>query len=135
MSELPWYKEGLHFGCTECGKCCTGSPGFVWVTDEEIKLLAQELQISIEQFIRTYIRKVGEKLSLLEHKKTYDCVFLKNNRCTVYNARPKQCRTFPWWKDNLESPESWEEVKIRCEGARVENTPLFSFEEIEKALD
>ncbi len=39
-SPAPWYQDGLAFTCTQCGKCCTGDPGFVWVTDEEIAALA-----------------------------------------------------------------------------------------------
>lgn len=135
MSDLPWYKEGLRFSCTQCGKCCTGSPGFVWVTEEEVAQMAEHLNITAEAFAKAYTRKVGNRLSLLEHSKNYDCVFLKDNQCSIYGNRPKQCRTFPWWKENLESRESWEGVIERCEGARGSESPLFSLKEIEKALD
>ena len=32
----PWYAAGLQFGCTECGNCCAGAPGYVWISTEEI---------------------------------------------------------------------------------------------------
>lgn len=134
MSDFPWYKDGLRFSCTGCGKCCTGSPGFVWITPEEMESIAEFLNISLEQFIKNYTRQVGNRYSLLEYSKSYDCVFLKNNRCTIYNARPQQCRTFPWWKENLETPESWQETADRCEGIHPE-APLISLEEIQKTLD
>ena len=35
-----WYRDGLQFECTQCGNCCTGDPGYVWVTPEEIKAIA-----------------------------------------------------------------------------------------------
>ena len=38
--ELPWYHEGLSFTCSQCGDCCTGAPGYVWVNNEEIAALA-----------------------------------------------------------------------------------------------
>ena len=39
-AEQPWYAEGLKFTCTQCGNCCTGGPGFVWISREEIRRLA-----------------------------------------------------------------------------------------------
>ena len=33
----PWYREGLRFECIRCGGCCTGFPGTVRVTNEEIE--------------------------------------------------------------------------------------------------
>jgi hypothetical protein len=135
MSDLPWYKDGLRFGCTECGKCCTGSPGFVWVSVEEMHAMAAFLRITFAEFVKRYTRQVGASYSLLEHSKNYDCVFLKNGKCSVYAARPKQCRTFPWWEENLKSPEHWQEAAERCEGINREDAPLISLEEIKQNLD
>ena len=28
-----WYSEGLRFECTQCGACCSGEPGYVWVDE------------------------------------------------------------------------------------------------------
>jgi Fe-S-cluster containining protein len=131
MSEETWYKEGLRFECTGCGKCCTGSPGVVWVSEEEIGAMSAFLKISNEQFIQKYTRVIGERLSLLESSKTYDCVFLRDKKCAVYGARPTQCRTFPWWPQNLESKESWESVKATCEGINDE-APIVSYKNIEE---
>ena len=82
-SKLPWYKEGLNFSCTECGQCCTGSPGYVWLEASEITNLAKTLKITEAEFIKKYTRLVGGNLSLIEDNKTYDCVFLKEKRCLV----------------------------------------------------
>lgn len=117
MSEKKqWYQEGLRFQCTECGKCCTGSPGYVWVNKEEMEAIAQFLKISLKEFMLKYIRRVGQRYSLIEYKVTYDCVFLKNKKCQIYGARPNQCRTYPWWPQNLSSPASWAETARTCEG-------------------
>jgi Fe-S-cluster containining protein len=125
-----WYKEGLRFKCTGCGECCTGSPGHVWVNDEEITELADHLQISIEVFIKLYTRRIGNRRSLKEHPKNYDCVFLKERKCLVYSARPTQCRTYPWWPENLASRKAWEEEKQRCEGIEHPDAPLVSVHDI-----
>lgn len=128
MDEV-WYKEGLRFSCTGCGACCTGSPGYVWVTDEEIQEMADFLGIDPHLFGRRYIRLVYGRKALVEMKKTFDCVFLKDKQCSLYTARPKQCRTFPWWQQNLTTLESWKEAAKFCEGIS-EETPLVSLDEI-----
>lgn len=128
----PWYKDGLRFNCTQCGKCCTGSPGYVWVEEKEIEAMAAFLKITDEEFILKYTRQAYGRRALLEDRRSYDCVFLKGGKtCTVYGARPRQCRTFPWWKENLNTPESWKEAATRCEGINSE-APIVSLAEIQK---
>ncbi|MCB1181571.1 MAG: YkgJ family cysteine cluster protein [Chlamydiia bacterium] len=125
----PWYIKGLRFACTECGKCCTGTPGYVWVTPDEIEKMAFFLQLSIQEFSKRYIKRVGNRFSLIE-KKNYDCVFLKEKKCQVYGARPIQCQTFPYWPEHLKSSMHWKEAAKMCEGIS-DNAPLVSFEQIE----
>ncbi|MGE0199238.1 MAG: metallophosphoesterase [Simkaniaceae bacterium] len=130
----PWYAKGLRFKCTGCGKCCTG-PGFVWLEEEDVKNLSHHLNLSEEAFFKKYTRQLGFDYSLKEDPQTTDCIFLKDKKfCEVYAARPKQCRTFPWWPDSIKTPAHWNETKSRCEGIDHEEAPLISFEEIKKNL-
>ena len=128
---MTWYKKGLRFQCTGCGACCSKEPGYVWLSAAEIHAIADHLQISKEEFLRRYTRSIFGRISLLENKITFDCVFLKDNKCQIYSARPMQCRTFPWWKENLESPAAWRETAVRCEGIDHADAPVVSFEAIE----
>jgi Fe-S-cluster containining protein len=128
----PWYKEGLKFKCTGCGKCCTGGPGYVWVSEDEITAMATFLKISNKQFVQQYTRMAFGRLALLENKISFDCVFLKGKQCKIYEARPKQCRKFPWWEENLKSPERWAETAKECEGIDHPDAPLINLETIEK---
>lgn len=131
-----WYKEGLRFKCTGCGKCCTGAPGYVWLEEEDIVRLAKRLNLPREVFLKRYTRQVGSRISLTEDPHTYDCVFLEGKKiCTLYEDRPKQCKTFPFWKDALASPEAWEETKERCEGIDHPDAPTISLEDIQNQLD
>ncbi|MFI5343581.1 MAG: YkgJ family cysteine cluster protein [Chlamydiales bacterium] len=127
----PWYADGLRFKCTECGQCCTGAPGYVWVNDQEIEQIASHLNLSIEEFAQRYLRRVRGRLSLLEHPKTFDCVFLKDKKCQIYSIRPTQCRTFPWWPRQLKSAKDWQEAAQYCEGIQSD-APLVPFEVIEQ---
>jgi Fe-S-cluster containining protein len=128
---MSWYEEGLKFKCTQCGKCCTGGPGYVWLDDEDIRILSERLNLSREDFLKNHCRNVGRRISLLE-KKNYDCIFLKENKCSLYEARPKQCRKFPWWKDYIESREAWNSAKTFCEGIDHEEGSLFTPLEIDR---
>ncbi|WP_152051903.1 YkgJ family cysteine cluster protein [Tautonia marina] len=127
----PWYRDGLRFTCTQCGNCCTGAPGYVWVSVEEIERLAERTGLSVEQFGQQYVRQVGRRYSLIE-RPNGDCIFWDRAAgCTVYEARPIQCRTWPFWTENLESPQDWDEVRRTCPGSG--QGQWYSVEEIEAA--
>jgi len=117
MTEKPWYHAGLTFECTGCGDCCTGAPGFVWVTNAEIQEMAGVVGLSVERFEQRYVRKVGVRKSLIELAGG-DCVFFNagTRRCEVYSARPRQCRTWPFWDSNLRTPSDWERTRQACPG-------------------
>jgi uncharacterized protein len=118
MSSLPWYHKGLKFECLGCGECCTGEPGYVWVSDEEIVAMADALAVDAGELEKAVIRKVGEGKSLAEMPNG-DCIFFDSGtrRCQIYSVRPIQCRTWPFWESNLESPQTWREVCQRCPGS------------------
>lgn len=129
-NEKPWYSEGLRFKCTECGKCCTGGPGYAWVTKDEIKAIAEYLGLSIKAFGKKYLRYINGRYALLEKSDVFDCIFLKDKRCQIYPVRPIQCRTYPWWKENISSPEAWKEAAKYCEGI-TQDAPIVPFNHIE----
>ncbi|MDA8743768.1 YkgJ family cysteine cluster protein [Rubripirellula amarantea] len=126
----PWYRDGLRFECTQCGACCGGEPGYVWVDPEEIEAMAKELDIDVIDFEAKYTRQVGNAKSLKEYENG-DCVLLDqtSRKCTVYEGRPIQCRTWPFWDSNLEKKKDWKETCEVCPGAGVGT--LYSFEHIE----
>jgi Fe-S-cluster containining protein len=127
----PWYSGGLAFECTRCGHCCTGAPGYVWVRDAEIARLAEHLGMTREAFSRRFVRQVGPRRSLIE-RDNGDCVFWdRQDGCTVYEARPEQCRTWPFWPENIESQRAWERAGRKCPG--IDRGAYFSVEQIEEA--
>lgn len=129
-----WYKEGLRFGCVQCGRCCGGAPGNVWANAEQRKAAAECLGISIEELHRRYVRRVGWRYSFNEQT-NYDCVFLlfdddHKSRCRIYSARPSQCRTWPFWGANLASRRAWEQAARNCRG--MNRGRLYDLAEIER---
>lgn len=133
MLPPPWYHEGLRFQCTECGDCCTGDPGFVWVTNREIRALAEALGLDVAEFEAKYVRRVGSRKSLVE-RPSGDCILFdgKKRKCTVYEHRPRQCRTWPFWQSNVESPAAWRETCKSCPGSGKGR--LYTIEEIQRQV-
>ena len=128
---MTWYQDGLRFQCTQCGDCCTGAPGYVWVNKQEIADLAAKLEMDVESFEELYVRKVGVRKSLKELPNN-DCVLLdpETRGCMAYEARPRQCKTWPFWDSNLRSPEDWAETCEVCPGSG--KGKLYSIGEIEE---
>ena len=137
----PWYAEtGLRFTCSTCGNCCTGGPGYVWISKPEIERLARHLNMHVYDVVDRYCRKIDGQFSLTERRNArgeFDCVFLKEipaepqdrqggdgseqvrhtrRVCGIYEARPLQCRTWPFWDSNLATPEAWARAGERCHG-------------------
>ncbi len=105
--------------CSECGgKCCTGESGNIWISVQEIKTLMRFLKLDFAQLEQRYLEKRGYRYSLKERKRQegdFACIFFDDaiGGCGIYEARPTQCRTFPFWpyfKTNLE------ELKEECIG-------------------
>ena len=116
MSE-PWYREGLRFECTRCGNCCSGFPGFVWVDEDELLAIARFRGEPLEEVVGLYTRIANGKRTLRE-KLNHDCIFFEaGTGCTIYPARPRQCRTWPLWESNVSSPEAWAHTRELCPGA------------------
>ncbi len=118
-----WYTDGLQFSCNRCGNCCSGPSGYVWFNDEEAQAMASFLGITEAAFRKCYARRKYGKWTLAELRRNgaYDCVFLDRDEqgqpfCSIYTVRPLQCRTWPFWPENIESPRSWREAGKRCGG-------------------
>ncbi len=94
-----------------------GPPGYVWVDAGQVAALAHFRGESVAAFTRQFVRQVGTRLSLIE-KPNGDCAFWdRGHGCTVYEARPIQCRTWPFWPERVETPAAWGRTCRSCPGA------------------
>lgn len=93
------YPAALRFRCTKCGICCGD-------TKEKIRRIlllsteAEQIATAISQQISEFaVKTEGKAPYSYEVKKTAEngkCVFLENNRCTIYPLRPLICRFYPF---------------------------------------
>ncbi|RDU65614.1 YkgJ family cysteine cluster protein [Helicobacter sp. MIT 14-3879] len=106
--------------CAECGgKCCVGESGYIFLNKNEMERIAKFLNMKFEEFTIKYIRKVGEKYSLIEkeHISGKACIFFDDDKqCTIYNVRPNNCRTFPFWEVFRNNPNG---ACRECIGVKV----------------
>lgn len=104
--------------CSTCqAKCCTGESGYIHVNASEMESISNFLDLSIEDFTQNYLFKNGYKYSIKERKfnDSYECAFYDraSNGCVIYEVRPTQCRTFPFW-DYFKTRV--DELKLECPG-------------------
>ena len=137
-----FYSSGLKFSCTRCSNCCRHDPGHVFLSQNDLSRLEAAFNSAHEEFISTWCRWIPsaggmEKLSLKEAS-NYDCIFWseekgENGGCSVYEARPLQCRSFPFWDTVLVSPAAWKDVGMDCPG--MDRGSFHSSEVIKNWLD
>jgi Fe-S-cluster containining protein len=77
--------------CLECANCCkTTGPLF---TAADIERISKSFRQKPQQFIDQYLRIDEDKDYVL---KSVPCTFLdSDNKCFIYDVRPKACREFP----------------------------------------
>lgn len=128
-SGQPWYRDGIRFECQGTGKCCTarGEYGHVYLEDDEAKAAAALMEMTLTEFEDTFCHfEDGERELRFRNGA---CVFLDGHQCGVYEARPLQCRTWPFWPENLEK-KAWDrDVAPFCAG--VGKGRVYSTAEIE----
>ncbi len=123
-----FYHNGLRFQCQECGMCCRLPQGYVEISEEEALILANYLALDSERFLKQYCHADNGQIRLQE-KEDKSCIFLEENRCSVYEVRPLQCQTFPFWPENLKSHYRWKTLKIFCPG--IDQGRMYNREEIQ----
>ncbi|UCG79276.1 MAG: YkgJ family cysteine cluster protein [Nitrospirota bacterium] len=127
-----FYSEGIRFSCQDCGKCCLSRErySFVYISMGDRKRLADHLRISTKEFTIQYTSKTDGHLHLKYPEK--DCLFLSEGRCSVYEARPSQCRSWPFWPENMKKGVWEKELKTYCPG--IGQGRLYSESEIEEIV-
>lgn len=120
-----WFKDTIQFACTQCGKCCKGRTN-VFLNSHEAEAISSHLNLTKFEFSKNYTeeKEVGDKL-LISLKSKVDngggCVFLKDNKCSIYNVRPTQCRTYPFWPQHLVGDAEWHAESRNCEGIQIQS--------------
>jgi Fe-S-cluster containining protein len=130
-----WWKDGIRFQCQGSGKCCTshGEFGYVYLTKSDRQRLARHLGLKTRDFTKKYCMNTEGNFHLKENSSKPDCIFLKEKRCGVYEARPTQCRTWPFWPEVMKAKAWKKDVVQFCPG--VGRGPIIPAEEILRQIN
>ncbi len=115
----------MRFQCQSgCTKCCE-QQGFVYLTEDDIPRLASYLGMDPDDFERRYVYRT-KNLRRLRVPRHAQCVFLKEDGCSVHPAKPLQCSTFPFWPELVDSKREWLKTARWCPG--IGQGPLVNIE-------
>jgi uncharacterized protein len=112
-------RAGLRFECTRCSRCCRHTPGFVFLSSADLTMLARSQGIPRREFLERFCRIVDQGLARrysLKERANLDCIFWENGGCSIYEARPLQCRSYPFWSALVTSRQEWESQAVQCPG-------------------
>ena len=112
-------EKGIRFKCQGSGNCCVsrGSYGYVYLSKKDIKTLSIGLKTTQKKFIKNYCDETDGFIHLKELKKNKgNCIFLIDKRCSVYKSRPIQCRTWPFWPENMNTKTWNNDIAKNCPG-------------------
>ncbi len=134
IEKKEWWADGVRFQCQGSGKCCTshGEYGHVFLTKEDRQRFAKYFKMSSSAFTRKYCVKYYGAWKLKDREGNYDCIFLENKRCGTYEARPTQCRTWPFWPEVMNAKTWKKEVMSFCPG--VGKGPVITADKIRPQL-
>lgn len=126
------HADGIRFACQGCGGCCLtrGRWGYVYVSLPERRRLARHLRLATRAFTVRFCDKTDGFFHLRSRGKA--CVFLAGNRCRVHRARPEQCRTWPFWPENMTKKAWARDIAGKCPG--IGRGPRFDARQIERHL-
>ena len=112
-------KKGIRFECQGSGKCCVSrnTYGYVYLSDVDLKKFSKYFQISLKKFKDKYCQITDGFIHLVERAEfNGNCMFLKEKKCSVYESRPSQCRTWPFWNDNMKVKVWNMDISVNCPG-------------------
>lgn len=113
--------KNFAFHCTKCGACCSYPGMIVNVTPRDVRTLVRYLKVDASALLKVLAfyqvepndtmdeATIQERMvfpALKTHKglaflgllkqPSGQCLFLKNNKCSIYPARPRICQSFPF---------------------------------------
>jgi len=110
-------KPSDFFKCKKCGDCCKGYGG-TFLTERDIDVIADYIQVDPVHFIDKYCQMSGGKPILAQGRNGY-CIFW-DKLCSIHPVRPRMCKAWPFIKSVLADIENWHIMAALCPGIRTD---------------
>lgn len=104
------------FDCHRCGNCCRVGHGQVWFEESDLPAMADAFGIQQDAFVQRFVRRIGNRLSLLENADGSCSLLNGDAHCSIYSQRPRQCRDFPYWPQLTANSAALELAAGYCQG-------------------
>ncbi len=105
------------FQCRQCGECCTGFGG-TYVTEQDIKNIADYINVETEKFISKFCDMSGTR-HVLSQGENEKCIFFDmEKQCTIHPVKPYMCRAWPFIQAIVKHPENWNTMANSCPGMK-----------------
>jgi len=118
----------FHFNCHRCGNCCRIGHGHVWVKAEDVQVMADTKQMTSAAFVERFLYSKDSKLSVREEANGACSLLDSTNCCSVYDCRPEQCSSFPYWPQLSTQGPALDMASAYCPGIQ-------KFPSVELALE
>jgi len=107
--------NALRFGCVAgCTRCCD-RPGYVYLTEPDLRSAARHLGLRPAEFERRYVYRTRHLLRLRKPRGR-QCHFLVDGGCALHPDKPTQCRLFPFWPETIGTIRDWRATARECPG-------------------
>lgn len=109
--------DGLRFTCVRgCTRCCT-QKGFIYLTEDDLKRVAEYNGMTPEEFEARHVYRTRNLRRL--RMRRGKCPFLLSDGCSIHTVKPTQCRLFPFWPELVEDRKGWRRAGRYCPGIGV----------------
>ncbi|MBN2406271.1 MAG: YkgJ family cysteine cluster protein [Elusimicrobia bacterium] len=109
-------KKQNEFSCGRCGKCCA-MEGYVFLNRDDVEAIAAYMGMEKTSFLKKHTLRYGDRIRF-RGEYARGCPMLESSGCAIYPARPRQCRTFPFWYENFRYESSLEHCMEYCGSLR-----------------
>ncbi len=113
-----WWTQGVMFTCLpDCGRCCDEPDGLVYLSRDDARRLAEHHEMEVKPWLEANCRQVYDGRWVLNSKEDKTCIYIRDDKgCDVHEAKPAQCRAYPFWGENMRNDASWRKTKQLCPG-------------------
>ena len=108
----------------------------MYLRPQDAQLLANHHGMEVSDWLeRDCSQTIDGRYILKSDQYTDICIYLdEEKKCTVYEVRPAQCKSFPFWAENVRSDRSWKLTVNSCPGLDSEEAFIIDGNTIRKKI-
>ena len=113
------YPKKVRFKCVKCGICCGDTEErtrHILLMEEEAEKIASTTRKPIHDFAVKLANRTPYRYEMKKATSEGKCIFLEENRCTIYSKRPLICRFYPFGLETRQNKQKAFYFTSECPG-------------------